>query len=431
MNKEAVRRKMEEWKEWAAGSHSQWYRRLLPLYGSWERDRMECRIARERKRVLQRYGICVIFAVILTWGMVSGVLNEAEDRTVILEYGGVRQELRLEEPKESVLPPDEEAVLREAQERISREMLGNNESWDRISGPLVFPQKLESGVFLRYETSLPERISAQGLVDGIGTGEGVDVVIRVTMMLNDSVSRFSVTGRVVPPETEEEAAQALRLRAETMKAGLEQRTLGGDETVEGEWNGVKVTDAPRKRNLWVAAVWTFTLFLLVFSGKYHQVEKQAERRKSEKEEQLPLLMEQLILMMNAGLILSEALQLASEEGPAEASGEEGGSLFCDIRSLCQRALETRRPVTALLCEYAVDSGSAELVRFSTMLADHMHRGSNSLVHQLKTERNYAVERQWKRKEGKCREMEVRLIGPQCLLLAVILVLATGPVWIGM
>ncbi|MBO4992530.1 MAG: hypothetical protein J6E42_10290, partial [Firmicutes bacterium] len=371
------------------------------------------------------------FSLILAWGMASGALNEPEERTVLLEYGGVRQELRLEEPEEEVLPLDEEAVLREAQERISREMLGNNESWEHISGPLVFPQKLESGVFLRYETSLPERISAQGLVDGIGTGEGEDVVIRVTMLINDNVSRFSVTGRIVPPETEEEIAQALRLRTETMRTGLEQSKPGGDGTVEGEWNGVKVTDAPRKQNLWVVAVWTFTLFLLVFSGKYHQVEKQVERRKREIEEQLPLLMEQLILMMNAGLILSEALQLASEEEREEASDGESGSLFRDIRNLCQRALETRRPVTALLCEYAVDSGSAELVRFSTMLVDHMHRGSDSLVHQLKTERNYAVERQWKQKEGKCREMEVRLIGPQCILLAVILVLATGPVWIGM
>ena len=70
------------------------------------------------------------------------------------------------------------------------------------------------------------------------------------------------------------------------------------------------------------------------------------------------------------------------------------------------------------------------MRFSTLLLDHVDRGSAALIQQLKMERNYAMETQWKEKEGRCRQMEVQLSGPLLLLLSVILLITIGPVMVG-
>ncbi|MBR2001664.1 MAG: hypothetical protein IJ994_05070 [Firmicutes bacterium] len=39
------------------GSHQQWYRRLLPLYGSWRKRQLEVRIKKEQHKTLCRIGI--------------------------------------------------------------------------------------------------------------------------------------------------------------------------------------------------------------------------------------------------------------------------------------------------------------------------------------------------------------------------------------
>lgn len=418
----------------AVGSRSQWYRRLLLLQGSWKSGQLEERILQEQRKILKRYGICMGIAAVLLCAALFNASGEANEKKLFLEYAGLQQEISVRERKEQTeRTSDDKMLLKEARNYISGEMLGNNQSWDRISGSLVFPQQLKSGVFVRYETSDPRRISPAGQVDGIGAGKGEEVTIKVTMLLRNSVSRFSLRATVVPPQTEAEKAQALQMRAANVESGL--WNMQGEDGVSEIWAGEEVKivkKSPGGSETRIVAACAGVLMVLCFWGKFQEVDRGIQNRRKALTDQLPLLMEQLILMMNAGLILSEALQMAAKAfpGPERKEGEEG-QLFRDIYALCQRAAETRRPVTTLLCDYAVETGVAELIRFSAMLADHVNRGSASLVQQLKTERNYALERQWKQKESRCREMEVRLAGPLFLLLAVILILAIGPVWIEM
>lgn len=432
-----LKRKLTRLIDFAAGNHSQWYRRLLPLYASERGKRLEEAIKNERKKALKRYGLCLGAALLLCGGYVLSSLKSDNMQTLSLEYEGVCEEIQLKQAKKQNPSPQSEQTMKqseietifaETRRRISQEMLGTNESWQEVSGPLVFPQRTENGVYLKYETSDARRISDKGEVDGIGSEKGKEVEIRVTMLFENSLSRFSLKAMVVPPRTKEERLSALRLRAENIRKELADGSK--EEILERERKqGIKIKEASDGEGFGMILISAVVLTVLPFFERFRETERKVKRRQKMIAEKLPLLMEQLILMMNAGLILSEALQRAAESFPEEAQ-EEGG-LFWEIRGICQRAEQTKRPVTALLCDYAVESGVPELVRFSMMLADHVNRGSASLVRQLKTERGYAIEQQWKEKEGKCREMEVRLAGPLFLLLAVILMLATGPVWIGM
>jgi len=344
---------------------------------------------------------------------------------VTLTYGDVRRDLTLEpsnEPQKTA--SKEKELLKAAREQISREMLGNNLDWDHVSGRLHFPNELP-GVYIRYETSDPHRISDQGFVDGIGVGEdGVPVIIGVTLLSGTTVEQYTLQCTVIPPLTSEDAAQALLLRESTLK----EQWKAGSEGLEDVLAGIGILtpeDLDVQRILF--GISCLSLFLLLM-GRFSEVEKQRERKRKALAEEVPMLMDQLILMMNAGLILSEALEMTAFT--AERQEVDTDSLFSDLRFLCRRAEETKRPVTVLLHEYATETGCTELVRFSTMLLDHVDRGSASLIQQLKMERSYAMETQWKQREGKCREMEVRLSGPLLLLLSVILLVTIGPVMIG-
>ncbi len=417
------------------GSREQWYRRLLPLYGSWKGRQLEMRIRREQNRVLMQcgiaFGVTVVFflAALFYGGDGTQEPVNAEDilqgGTYRLEYRGITQEIGLEEPVQDVTKNTEE-IFREARKIISGEMLGNNQDWDHVAGKLCFPKELESGVYVRYETSDPRRISEEGFVDGIGAESGIEVVISVTMLYQEKMERYEVRVRVVPPETEEDVEQALLMRAGILEQEVEKVRNNSSEFETSVLDHISVS-VPKKETVFGPfAVMGIAIIASLVFGKFHHVERERELYRKRISDDLPFLMDQLILMMNAGLILSEALEMASET----TCGDVEGGLLSDVRYLCERAEETKQPVTTLLCEHAVETGCPELVRFSTMLADHVNRGSASLIRQLKMERNYSMESRWKQQEGKIQRMEVQLSGPLFLVLAVILLLTIGPVLIG-
>lgn len=423
-----------------SGSRQDWYRRLLPIYGSWRKRQLETRIQKEQKRILVRIGICLLSVCV--WG-IGGFLSWAgteqerektieqimeEGGRLTLEYEDVKREILLNPNADSVKSgPTEKEVLSLARTEISREMLGNNPDWNHVSGPLYFPQQLSSGVYVRYETSNPRRISEQGLVDGIGAEMGIPVSIDVTMFLGTSMEQYTVQCIVVPPETQEEKQMALQLRSETLTKLLNGSDDSSYKNIEEQLNGLKLYKESDRDVYWIFSGMSAFMVVLILISRFNEVERQRETRKKDLAEEVPMLMDQLLMMMNAGLILTEALETAAFS--AEEKDAEKVSLCSDLRFLCRRADETKRSVPVLLNEYAVETGCSELIRFSTMLLDHVDRGSSALIQQLKMERNYALETQWKQKEGKCRQMEVQLTGPLLLLLSVILLLTIGPVMI--
>ena len=247
------------------------------------------------------------------------------------------------------------------------------------------------------------------------------------MILGNTMEQFTILCTVVPPETEEEVQQALALRARTLETLLNEKSENESISLE-EWiYPIRVIEEKPTGDLWVFMLLGIVMFVVIFLGRFRTVEEERRKRRQEISDQLPMIMDQLILMINAGLILSEALERTAL---MEVDQQEGHELREDLRVLCQRSKEVRRPVTILLCEYAVETGCSDLVRFSTMLADHVNRGSETLIQQLKLERNYALERQWKEKEGQSRQLGIKLTGPLLLLLSVILMVTIGPVMIG-
>ena len=419
------------------GNHQQWYQRLLPLYGSWQKRQLEARILKEQKRVLYRVGICGLGILLCLGSLMFTFVTERMQKGTfedlylqdggqyVLEYGGGRTELILDSMTDSTEEQrSPEEIFDEARRQISREMLGENPDWNHVSGALYFPKSVSSGVSVRYETSDPARISENGLVDGIGSGEGIPVTIGVTMFLGSSMEQYQLQCIVVPPKTTKDAEQALQLRSEVMLSEIEKSPDERTEILQESLKEITVSEQGNRETWWMLFGMTGMVMILVIVGRFSKVEKEREQRKRELALEVPVLMDQLIMMMNAGLILSEALETA-----AFSAKEGDGRLFTDLGVLCRRADESKRSVMTLLGEYAVETGCSELVRFSTMLLDHIDRGSLSLIQQLKVERNYARDTQWKRKEERCRTMEIQLSGPLAILLSTILLLTIGPVMI--
>lgn len=144
---------------------------------------------------------------------------------------------------------------------------------------------------------------------------------------------------------------------------------------------------------------------------------------------LPRFCNQLFLMMNAGMILSDAFAKICES--YARYGEEQMSIF--ERELTQlRTLNegTRKSTAAMISEYAAIHNVKELVRIATILTENERRGSD-VIESLSRESKYL----WDERKIVAREsgrmIDMKMSWPLAMLLILLIVITMAPALLSM
>ena len=161
----------------------------------------------------------------------------------------------------------------------------------------------------------------------------------------------------------------------------------------------------------------------------------AKEDKTEAEERkailrgLPRFCNQLYLMMNAGLILSDAFDTIT--GSYLIRKEQGMSSFeRDLASLREETCEHRISTAHVINEYAVKHDVKELIRISAILSENEKRGSD-VIESLARESRYL----WDERKIVAREsgkaIDTKMSYPLGLLLIVLIVITIAPALLNM
>ncbi len=143
---------------------------------------------------------------------------------------------------------------------------------------------------------------------------------------------------------------------------------------------------------------------------------------------LPRFCNQLYLMMNAGLILSDAFDTISAE---YISDIENRSRFeQDVAELCEATEGHRISTAQVISEYAVRHDVKEMVRIAAILTENEKRGSD-VIESLERESRYL----WEERKTVAREsgkaIDTRMSYPLGLLLIVLIVITMAPALLNM
>jgi Flp pilus assembly protein TadB len=192
--------------------------------------------------------------------------------------------------------------------------------------------------------------------------------------------------------------------------------------LEGEpvtWMSVSGAVIPQAALMFIAAA------ALMWAGRYSGLKERLRKEAAEFEDQIEEVMTQLVLLLDAGLVVSAALdRIAAPEG------RERGPLFramADIKEECDRS---NASFIQSFYSYSITTGSRELIRFASLIRDGSLRGSG-LSQKLSVESGRMHDSRLNRAKGKARALETRLCMPLMLLLISLLAIAAGPVLIGM
>ena len=177
----------------------------------------------------------------------------------------------------------------------------------------------------------------------------------------------------------------------------------------------------------IAAVYT-GLIVLMIAGTEGK-DKTADQMRKSILRGLPRFCNQLFLMMNAGLILSDAFDTIT--GSYGMYDEKELSVFeRELAALGEATDGHRRSTAEVINEYAVRHDVKELIRIASILTENEKRGSD-VIENLARESRYL----WDERKTVAREsgkmIDTRMAYPLGLLLILLIVITMAPALLGM
>ncbi len=159
----------------------------------------------------------------------------------------------------------------------------------------------------------------------------------------------------------------------------------------------------------------------------YQTERQQEKEKRKRYEEeirraLPAFTDQLLLLLNCGMIFHDAFYRI-EENYAERSSQD--AFCCLLHRIRKEADETGLMVITVMKNLSQEVGVREYVRMVNIMMDHQHRGVN-LADKLQAESRLLWEGRKADFLQKGKEMETKMTFPLALLLGVLIIIAGTP-----
>lgn len=169
------------------------------------------------------------------------------------------------------------------------------------------------------------------------------------------------------------------------------------------------------------------LGILLFSGilassRYSALKKERETAARSVEGDLPLFLNQLVLLLNAGAIFEGALKEIMKN---EQKKKEKTYFYSQLELILLRYEETRDPLDDQLAALARRTDDQDFIRIAGIIRDNLQRGI-LLSEKLLKERNDLMHKRKKRVEEKIRIKETKLTMPLCLYLLVLITIAIAP-----
>ena len=144
---------------------------------------------------------------------------------------------------------------------------------------------------------------------------------------------------------------------------------------------------------------------------------------------LPRFCNQLFLMMNAGMILSDAFEMICLS--YREYGEENMSVFeKELSDLLDESDGHRVSTAALLSEYAARHNVKEMVRIAAILTENERRGSD-VIESLSRESSYLWDDRKIVAREKGKMIDMKMSWPLAMLLILLIVITMAPALLGM
>ncbi|MDR1272596.1 MAG: type II secretion system F family protein, partial [Clostridiales Family XIII bacterium] len=320
-----------------------------------------------------------------------------------------------------------EEALEDLAETLPGLVLAGNADAESISSDLYMPETDPStGADISWSSSDESIVAEDGKVNIVGAEEGTEIVLDAHIRLGSKtkdVAMTLVTGSL-PDGTD--TSKMLETRALEAAESVSRGGDGNAVDLPGEWKGVKLSwSQPSSGSMIPFALAAAAFFFIVYKCRFRAIEKRIGIARDEIEREFPNFLGKLSLLLGAGLTITSAIERIADgyEAVRERTGRK--ILYEELASVRDRMKASGTPLTAEFAEMAKKSGLKEVLRFSSVLADNIDKGS-VLAEKLDAERELLWETRKKDAEKRGRVAETKLVFPMALQLFAVIVVTVAP-----
>ena len=167
-------------------------------------------------------------------------------------------------------------------------------------------------------------------------------------------------------------------------------------------------------------------FIIVYKSRYRRIKAGEIEAVESIRRLLPEFMNKLVLLMSAGLVLTEAFDRIVMQREASLQGHEEDSYFyLQMSELYRKVKTTNAPLSVAFREFAVRSGVKELIRVSNIINDNIGKGGE-LTDKLRNESEILWFSRKKETEEKGRLAESKMAFPMAVLLLALVTITVAP-----
>lgn len=230
------------------------------------------------------------------------------------------------------------------------------------------------------------------------------------------------TSEILPQKSEEEKLEEKlqsiisKLNADTASQKvLLPKTLETGEhltwTKAGESNAV----------LYIMAF--ISVLLLLYKNRFYAIEKEERQAKESIIRELPEFINKLVLLLNAGSVLTTAFLKTMED--SRRSTKKNNYFYQQLDQIARSVKETNSPLHEELRDFSKRSGVNELIRITGIINDNISKGAE-LSEKLKQENELLWFSRKQHAEEKGRLAETKLTMPLMILLLVLIIITVAP-----
>jgi Flp pilus assembly protein TadB len=179
-------------------------------------------------------------------------------------------------------------------------------------------------------------------------------------------------------------------------------------------------------DLHVPEIFALAVFgLLLYRSRYSWIDKRIKAARRSMTLDFPEFIDKLLLMLNAGLVVSEAISRIAADYALRRDEKAPRPLYEELTAIRQRVENTNASLSVELNRMAARSGVRELMRFASVVSDNIDKGS-ALADKLKAEGELV----WKMRKKDVEEMgrlaETKMILPMTLTLLTLILITMAP-----
>lgn len=366
----------------------------------------------------------------------KGYLERADvgqgNRQIVISVdteGKDAEEVQVEVPEQTYTDKELQKKMEEAKKYVTKNYLGNNKNEQEICSPLYLMNQIPNSSISVTWTSWNDRVIGEDGSLHNGLIQKTEICeLTATLMYGDRAEELNFSVMVNPADdmTQEEWRDVLNTTIEeVVQNNLSRKKIELPKAINGKM--VTYAEAKKKSQSGILFLFTIGIAVLLWISFSQELKRSIEKREQQMLVDYPELINKFTLLLSAGMTVNMAWgKIAMEYRKKVEEGRKKKRFAYEEWELTWIEMSNGVSELAALEHFGQRTKLMPYLKFSTLLAQNLRKGSKGLLALLEYEAMDAFENRKQMTKRLAEEAGTKLLAPMMIMLILVMVIIMTP-----